>query len=55
MRRRDRARDEQDVGVARGGDDFKAGARDVVEGIARRAELVLTAVAGAGVDVPERE
>ena len=45
------AGDEQDVGVARGGDDVQAVAGEVVVGVGGGGQLVLAAVAGAGVDV----
>src|SRR5664280_897253 len=51
----DRSGDKQDVGVSRGGDDVEAVALNVVEGIADGAELVLAAVARAGVDVAQRQ
>ena len=43
--RGDGAGDEQDVGVAWGGDDVEAVALEVVEGVGDGAELVLAAVA----------
>ena len=55
MRRGDGAGDEQDVGVAGGGDDAESEALQVVVGAACEGELVFAAVAGAGVDVAERE
>ena len=45
--------DEQDVGVPRRGDDAEAVALEVVKGVCDGAELVLAAVAGAGVDVAD--
>ena len=53
--RRDRPGDEQDVGVPGGGDDREAVLLQVVVGSGSSRELVLAAVAGAGVDVAERE
>ena len=52
---RDRAGDEEHVGVARRGDDAEAEALEVVVRARRERELVLAAVAGAGVDVADRE
>jgi hypothetical protein len=52
---RDRAGDEEDVRVARGGDEPESEALQVVVGAACKGELVLAAVARAGVDVAERE
>ena len=53
--RRDRAGDEQHVGVAGRGDDVEAEALQVVVRVRRERELVLAAVARSGVDVAERE
>ena len=41
--------------MPRGGDDVQAVALEVVEGVGDGAELVLAAVAGAGVDVADGE
>ena len=51
----DRAGDEEDVGVARRGDDAQAVLGEVVEGVGGGGQLVLAAVARAGVDVAQRE
>src|SRR5207244_12676297 len=45
--------DEQHVGVPRGGDDPEPAALQVVVGAGHEGELVLAAVAGAGVDVAD--
>ena len=47
--------DEQDVGVARRGDDAEAEPLQVDVRARRERQLVLAAVAGAGVDVAERQ
>ena len=47
--------DEEDVGVPRGGDDVEAVALQVVERVGDGAELVLAAVARAGIDVADRQ
>ena len=52
---RDRAGDEEHVGVARRGDDSEPEALEVVVGAGGEGELVLAAVARAGVDVADRE
>jgi hypothetical protein len=51
----DGAGDEEHVGVARGSDDAEPVALEVVVGAADEGQLVLAAVAGAGVDVTDRE
>ena len=53
--RRDRAGDEQHVGVPRRGDDVQAEALEIVDGVGGGGQLVLAAVAGAGVDVAQRQ
>ena len=53
--RRDGPGDQQDVGVTRRGDDVKPVALQVVERVGDRAELVLAAVARAGVDVADAQ
>jgi hypothetical protein len=50
---RDGAGDHERVGVAGGSDDVEAEALEVVERVGGRVQLVLAAVAGAGVDVAE--
>ena len=52
---RHRAGDEQQVGVARAGDELDAQAFDVVVGVVERVDLQLAAVARAGVDLPDRQ
>jgi hypothetical protein len=51
----DGAGDEEDVGVAGGGDEPESEALQVVVGAACKSEFVFAAVARAGVDVAERE
>ncbi len=47
--------DQQHVGVARRGDEAQAEALEVVEGVVERVDLQLAAVAGAGIDLADRE
>ena len=47
--------DQQHVGMARRGDEAQAEALEVVEGVVERVDLQLAAVAGAGVDLADRE
>ena len=52
---RDRAGDEQHVGMARRGDEAQAEALEVVEGVVERVDFQLAAVAGAGIDLADGE
>jgi hypothetical protein len=47
--------DQQHVGVARRGDEADAEPLEVVEDVAQRVDLQLTAVAGTGVDLADRK
>ena len=51
----DRAGHQQHVGVARRGDEAQAEALEVVEGVVERVDLQLAAVAGAGIDLADRQ
>jgi hypothetical protein len=50
-----RAGDEQDVGMARRGDETDAEALEVVEGVIEGVDLQLATIAGAGIDLSDRE
>jgi hypothetical protein len=52
---RHRAGDQQHVGVARRGDEAQAEALEVVEGVVEGVDLELAAVAGAGIDLADRQ
>ena len=52
---RDRAGDQQQVRVPGRGDEVDAEALDVVDGTREAADLELAAVAGSGIDLPDRE
>ena len=51
----DRAGHQQHVGMARRGDEAQAEALEIVEGVVERVDLELAAVAGAGIDLADRE
>ena len=50
-----RAGHQQHVGVTRRGDEAQAEALEIVEGVVERVDFKLAAVAGAGVDLADRE